>query len=177
MFYEKLKEAKNENKIISIFINEENLDKFIVGKIINLDESEFIIELISPSGKYDGYRWNYIDKIIKIEEDGEYEKKIEKLYSLENTLIKEVDKKHETLLKSFLDFIKKEKFIVTIELFNSHEKDNCGFIESLENDILTLRNIDSYGQNDGISYININAITDIVCDSEEERIINKLINL
>ena len=55
MLLEILEKSKKKNKIIFIYSNKFETNKFSVGYIIEMDETYYIIARISPYGEYDGY--------------------------------------------------------------------------------------------------------------------------
>lgn len=80
------------------------------------------------------------------------------------------------ILNNFLDKIIQEHRICTISLFDGQEGD-IGFVEKMKDNILTIKNIDNHGKEDGISFIDTRDITIVEMgstDFEKIETLNKL---
>lgn len=163
MFKDILEKSRNEKEILSLYTNKEDTERFSVGYILELCEKYCIIALISPSGLYDGYRVIDINEIYKIEYGGDYEKKLKKLYDIKKQSHKDIKLLENNLIISMLKFAKENEFIITIELLESGLNDVQGYVKNF-----TRWKINDLGQKDGLSEIDLDAITSIVCNSEDE---------
>ena len=75
---------KENNNIVSIFCDEDDTSMFLEGYIYAIGRQDFLIKHITPHGLADGYILKKIDSVMHLEISGQYEKKIEKLYSKKN---------------------------------------------------------------------------------------------
>lgn len=168
MFKDILEKSRNEKEILSLYTNKEDTERFSVGYILELCEKYCIIALISPSGLYDGYRVIDINEIYKIEYGGDYEKKLKKLYDIKKQSHKDIKLLENNLIISMLKFAKENEFIITIELLESGLNDVQGYVKNFTDEKLMILKINDLGQKDGLSEIDLDAITSIVCNSEDE---------
>lgn len=167
----------NKQEIISIYTDEEKTNKFIAGYLLAVDEQYFLLASITPQGLYDGYILKTLDSILCIHSNGKYEKKL-------SYLLSDKYKPHNTqywasiesnnILEEFLEFIKENNFVCSIEICNSGYNDIIGFIDSFNDVTCSVNTITEYGEDDGKSMIQIRDITLIGCDSDEEQTIKYL---
>lgn len=169
---EKLLELQKQNKNISIYCCEDS-DKFLYGKLLSVNDCEFALLMYTPYGLYDGVIVKKIDEIARIEYDGQYEQKIQKVLSqtidTENYYIDD-----SLITSSILKLSLKLSKIVSIELLNSGYDNIVGFVDEIYNNKCTLKLIDEYGYEDGYCYIIIDDITQVMFDGEKESLILKL---
>lgn len=168
MFVEKLTQLCDEKKIVSIYDDIDQPDRFALGYIVSCNREHYVLALISPDGKYDGFLLKICDKILHISYDGQYENKIKKLVRYYKTEHEKYRFAEDDLVKEMLLFAKKYNFIVSIELNNSGYDDCVGYIKEFNNNKCVIQNIDSYGNGDGESFMLINDITQISCNSSDE---------
>lgn len=67
-----------------------------------------------------------------------------------------------------LKFAKENEFKITIELLESGLNDVQGYVKNFTDEKLMILKINDLGQKDGLSEIDLDAITSIVCNSEDE---------
>lgn len=162
-----LKKFTECNKTVCLYENEDDTSKFNCGFLSAIEDNELLIENVTSSGEYDGYIAFLADKIYKVQQDSEYNRKIEKLYQ-----IKKQHHQHivcnQSIFKSVLKFAQTNGFAVTLRFYDSNYDDLQGFVVALDEDILTVEEVDTYGRPDGISDIDINSITKIYCDTADE---------
>ena len=169
---EKLLELKKKKKNVSVYCSEDS-DKFLYGKILEVNAVEFALLMFTPYGAYDGIIVKSIDEITHIEYDGQYDKKMQKILS------KDIETESYSINDSFitnsiLELSIKQKKIVSIELLNSGYDNVVGFVEELLENKCTIRLVDEYGYEDGFSCFCVDDISQVVFDSEKESTILKL---
>lgn len=136
---------------------------------------EVLIHHISPFGLYDGYVVKKIDSVYRIVKDGQYEKKISKLYSLRNQNHGIISIVNNRIMYSLLEHAFLEKLVITVQLFDSGFSDIQGIVLENGNTIL-IDQYDEYGQKNGNTAINLNDISELRCDTDEEATLKLLIN-
>lgn len=159
-----------KKRIIASFAFEDNdTQKFLVGYIEKYNDSEILIAHISPHGYYDGFILKHVEDVKRIDYGGEYEKKVERLYTIRNqthdhinTLVLE----EECILEPLLDFAKHKNYVVTFDL-----SDSCvsGFVNGYSDDVVYLEVVNDYGGENGISIINFDEILTISVDTDFEQ--------
>ncbi len=172
---EKLSEFIDRNKLVSIFDNVYKTDKFIAGFILNVSDEFVLVAHVDSFGFYDGYLVKQLNKIYNIEFDGKYEKKLLTLYKLQNQSHKKVAIDSSSIIIDLLNHAKNNNLAISAELYNSGTYDVQGLIENLNESTITVKLIDDYGCENGMSMFNINNITSLICDSDIE-ISLKLLN-
>ncbi len=160
--------------LASIYTDCNDTDKFHFGKVFAVSEKEIAIQMISPDGEEDGITVMDVEKVIRVEINGQYSAKMEKLCA-ERTISDYLIKfENNNILKSVLSYAISNKQIVSLELMDSGYNDIVGFAESVTDDEYCIHQIDEYGFEDGLSYISINDVTMIRLLSQDEKRIMRL---
>lgn len=161
-------------KIASFYCNQDDTRMHLTGFIEKFNESEILIAHISAHGYYDGYILKRIEDVYRIDYDGAYENKIEKLYSLRKQLyhpIDTFDPDEEEILYSLLDYTKNNDLIMTLEFKDSLLS---GLVNGYDDNIVYLSIIDDMGFEKGISIIDIDKASTISVDTDDEQDLNIL---
>lgn len=171
-----LYELYSSQKAASIYTNSNKTDKFNFGNIAAINDREIAIHLITPDGEDDGLTVMSVDKVFRIETDGQYSEKMKKLCSAsENTVCPSnfpID--NSNITESVLLSASEKNLLVSIELLDSGYNDVIGYIENITDGECMVRQIDEYGYADGYSYVAIKDITIISCHTQDEKRIMKL---
>jgi len=176
MFFEKLKELIYSKEIVSLYTSYNDTSRFVSGIILDISETEILISSIAPNGAYDGFMVLCLENIYRINQNSNYELKLLKLYQRCKENYKVIDCMKEDIKKTLLEYALSNELIVSIELFNSNCDDVQGIVKNIDNNVLSIESIDEYGNKDGLSTINIEDITSIVCDSDKEQILKMLVD-
>lgn len=168
----KLYKTKN---FVSIYSNLEETEKFIYGKILCVNEDEILIYMLSPNGNYDGMLVQQTPNIFRIEYGGEYESKMKLLSSNYDLPDFDFPADESNIGLSMLRNVLNNKKMVSIELLSSGIYDIVGIVEKIDETTCKIKQYNDYGFEDGYSIINLDDITKICCDSEEELRIERLI--
>lgn len=163
-----------KGKFISVYKNFDDRTKFSFGKVIAVDQTHYALIETTPEGSYDGITVGTIDSIIRLEENGLYEKKMNSLLLKETFDDKVFDLDEKNIVLSVLKKSQEEKIVLSIELLDSSINDVSGVVQKIEGNICTLNIIDNYGFDDGIAYFKIDDITQISLDTEFEQTLQKL---
>lgn len=174
---EKLQKFIDNQELIAVFTDEDDTYRFSVGYILAANDIEFLIEEISPLGKYDGLSCRLINDIIKLEYDNEYIDNISKLFEYHKEKRNNSIIIKDSPLISLFDFAKVNKKICYIQLCDSKQDDAVGFVESIEEDFVNIKIIQNNGRCDGNSIVQLKQITFVTCDREEDRKYEWLFNL
>ena len=171
MYHEVLDRLKKSHMYVSIYTDEENTGKFSFGQIINSDEIFYVSKRFSPYGETDGIALKRNDRIYHIETNGQYAEKMKKLIDMHSDEQEEGYKfDDKDLVRSFLLYAKKYNKIVSVEILNSELLEPIGFVWDICEDICKFQQLDEYGFEDGISYFKLSDISEIYCDTGDERI-------
>jgi len=173
MFSEKLKEFIKSEEFVLVYTELDDDDKFEFGKIIACDGAFFALKSFAPKGAPDGFTVKRIDDIYEIQLKTIYTHKM-------SVLIKENGQAEETyvldnrdLIQSALSYALEHECIVDVYIEDS-EYCRRGFVESVKGDCLTMKQVDTYGNDDGISIIKVSDLEYISCDSVDTRSLMQL---
>jgi len=161
---ELLKAIKTDS-LIEIYKDIEDMDTFIVAKVLKVTDNHAIIVKVSATGMYDGFHLIEIEDIYQINTGSKYIRNIEKLYVAKNQKHIEFDEENENLMLSILKFAKKNNFAVSVELFK--DGDVQGFIKDISEDILIISTLTNDGELDGEAIVKLEDVTSISCDHED----------
>lgn len=169
-----LKEKCKTNDFISVYSRSDNSENFSFGIILMVSDQHYAMQMFSPEGKTDGVKLAVIDDILRIEENDGY---IERMKTLMNMCPKE-EKRYNldenNPIFSLLHEAQTNKYVVSIELSYSGINDVRGFVNELQEDVCIVTQIDLYGRIDGSTIFRINDITQVICDSSDEKVLKCL---
>lgn len=169
MMTHKLTELYNENAWVCLYHNPSDHNAFMFGRLLRVNESYIALLSVTPFGRYDGISVVQTRDIFRVEYNNQYEKSILQRMDWEDSPWHPVI--DEDIVRSLLSEAKSGCKVVSIELCESGINDIVGFVEKVEENVFSVRQVDSYGCSDGISVARIEDISLISCDAEEERMI------
>lgn len=108
-----LKEMCQIEKYISLYTDIEDTLSFHYGKILSVNEKDIAIYLISPDGSLDGILVIETWKVYRIEVDGQYEAKINKLCSFADLPVVDCTFDNDKIVNSIMIFAKLHKWMNT----------------------------------------------------------------
>ena len=62
-----------------------------------------------------------------------------------------------------------EQKVISVELLESGSYNAIGFVKEIDDDVVTIQVVDSYGREDGIVHFSVNDITELQYNSEDEQ--------
>lgn len=172
--YSELLKAFQSNKNCSFYTDVE-CDKFIYGKIIALNEDEAAIQMYNTDGTCDGVIVKMVSDFFRIEYDSKYNQKMEKLIETD-TFEDSVEIDGNAVFDSAIKSAINKNFVVSIELLHSGNENVTGLPLSLKNGICTVRQIDDYGCDDGVTSFVFNTATQITINAKYEKLLSSLMN-
>lgn len=158
------------NQIVSVFCDRSRPESHLTGFIDAASDCEIVLKHISPEGRYDGFVLIHRDDVYRIDADGEYEQKIQKLYNLKNQSHPDLQYS-EYLYDDLLSFCKEQNFIVSVEL---EECELSGFLVNFDSEFVQLQLVNDYGKRNGETVLSTNEIISFSVDSEKEQDIKLL---
>jgi len=171
-FTTELNSIKKEKKLVEIYTDKNNPDSFCFGFIIGFDSDFIFINAVSCHGETDGLTIRRLKDIYRVEYDGDYEKRLAKLFNLKKQAFDcyPVLNDLNTLLKTVIE----DKVILTITTgdFENHIV-VAGIIEKVVNNKIYFREIKNDCQS-GIAVFATEDIYDINCFSKDEKDIQLL---
>ncbi len=137
----------------------------LTGFVRSCDENEILIAHINPRGEYDGFILKHLDDLYRVDCDGEYEKKIQRLYQLKEQSHPHFDCTEEGALFPLLKFAKETESLITVEL----EGDKItGFVREYA-DLISLDAVNDFGARCGTVCVEADEIVSFSCDTDNEQ--------
>lgn len=162
-------------ELVSIYRGD-NLSSFIFGKIILADDNYYALSCVSPYGEQDGLLIAEINEIIKIETGEKYNRKIERICKIKNTIIPNYELNHNAILESTLQLSYRNKKIITVNLIGDEHENIVGFVEKITDNICTITLIDDYGSINGKVNFKLHDVTLLSYDSQDENLLELMVN-
>ncbi len=172
--YAVIDDLHKADSYVAVYDNSADVFQFKFGKFLCMNESRFAMLLISPNGDYDGIVVDNTEDIFRIDSCGRYHEKMAALksFSIESLSLPCFDP--QCIDMSILLYAKELKRLVSIELHDSGYFDVVGLVEDVSEGVCRIHIINEYGESDGCSFINMDSISKISCDSEDERRVMRL---
>lgn len=171
----KLKEILEKHILCEVYTNDVDVDKFAVGYIFAVDDTDCLLCNLDYYGKYDGLTCLLTDDIYEVKTETTYLKCIDKLSGF-GTLNLKFEQQKDSVFDSVLNEIYKNCRICAIELFDSGKENITGHLTSINKKAsIEIECIDEYGNYDGKVFIDARSISCITYDSLDTRRIEKLI--
>ena len=172
MFNDELMTFYESRELVSIHSDTSEYGSYAVGYIVGYNEVHYILALISPYGRYDGFVVRERKSIVSVEHGGKYENKIKRLAAYYKTKHEELDLSEDNLYLSMLNFANERNYIVAIELNGSGDQDCIGYVKNIntksDDKSCTIILIDEYGENDGEAVLLIDDIIELSVNTEDE---------
>ena len=169
-----LRRAQRCQEVLSLYVNEEDTYRFTVGRIRNVYTDDFIMEHLAPGGAYDGLSVMRIADVYRMTIGDEYTKEVVAVASPQ-TGERAALPAEETALRALLRYAQDRQKIVSIELHDSDNTDVLGYVEALGDQLCLVRELNRSGGDEGVSALDLEAITMLSCDGEEERALAELV--
>jgi len=164
-----LNKFKNTD-LLEIYTYNGDVNKCLVGYILQTNEEYTLVAIVGTSGLYDGHYVISTESIVSIGTETEYLKKIENLYNLKKQTHPFYTGNTEDLIVGGLEFAMEKGYIISLMLLDSEEYSTTGFVkEIIENQTVVITEIDSFGFIDGTRFIDIDAIEHLTINGEEEQ--------
>lgn len=129
----------------------------------------------NTDGTCDGVIVKMVSDFFRIEYDSKYNQKMEKLIETD-TFEDSVEIDSNAVFDSAIKSAIIKNFVVSIELLHSGNENITGLPLSLENGICTVRQIDDYGCDDGVTSFVFNTATQITINAKYEKLLSSLMN-
>lgn len=171
-----LQECQKNEELISIYCYDEDdntSDDSYTGWVVGLDHDLILLACISSDALYDGFVLKEVSEIYRIDRNTYYEKKMAKLYRLKHSQhpIFKLGAKTD-LLKGFLEFSQTHHLIFTITQTDGYSF--SGFLKSFDQKTLTIREVDSAGEENGTILIRIGDVLTFELDGYYEQCLRLL---
>lgn len=160
-------------KIANFYFNKDKNCVHLTGYVCCYNEDELLLAHITSRGEYDGFILNKTENLYRVDYDGEYEKKIGKLYNFKKQIHPTVTGDKDGILYPLLMFADENQYYISLELQNDKI---TGIINSYD-DYIYLSTVDDFGYNSGITAVDIDEIVTFSVDTDNEQDLKILHNL
>jgi hypothetical protein len=167
-----LQRARDNGHALAVYAESMERDRFCVGTVLGVSEQEVLLALVCPEGRYDGYRLMKIDDVLRVNECGQYERRVMELYAREDKQHAQFPIDEADLMVSLLAFAKKNRLIVRLEFFDADSTQ--GFYDERLGEIAAFNCLCDFGEDDGKAYVRGDEIRSIDCDGRHEQFIKRL---
>lgn len=161
----------NTDILISVYTDVDELDKFNLGFLLQIDDDYLLMNMVNKFGEEDGFCIINLDGIIIYDDDKLYSGKIKKLFAIKNQSRKEIKDLDKCVINSLLRYAKSNNYLVEVNEDNSY----FGFVSYYSDEILELNLVDIYAKRIGTACIDIEHITNITCQDKYSKDIEMLI--
>ncbi len=170
-FKNTLDELCGKNELVSVHTDSDDWDQYSVGYVDMVTETHLRLRAISPFGDDVGYEIRPLCEISKVEQSGKYEAKIEKLRRNRGRIFTEVIPDSPSSGNLIIDSLKESlKERVVIALWERHSDESLtGYIEALEPDVVSIRLINQFGEDDGLATMKLDEISSIDFNTRQEQ--------
>ena len=159
-----------EDAIVSVYCDNWDRGSFLLGYVIDLDEDDVLLNLLSPGGVEDGFAVVAADSIVGASEDRPYSARILKLSLLKGQKKRTIPSVEGSPLFDLLAYAQAERTPITID----REGDFTGFVESYSDTAVNLMQVDTDGKEFGRAVVDLASVDFIRCQSSELRDIELL---
>ena len=161
-------------KMLQCHIDTGDPETFVVGRLVWLDAEWFLMQDVSPAGRWNGLALYLLSDLVTVEQDTPYIAKMETLLRYRNEQPSAVPPIGPEPLRDLLGHGGAAGKIVGLELLRSGYRDVIGFVDGCTDTVLSVRQVDEFGKADGKSWLSLDAITRCYLDDEESRCLEVL---
>ena len=161
----RLSELKKRDAYVSVYNDTEDPDSFMFGKIDALDEEFVLLRIYTPTGAVNGLYMMPLEHIVRLEYGDPYSARMARLIGNVAGVRSGVN---EPVLDSMLEYCRRGGRVTSFELNDSGGNDVIGIIESIDEETVTVRQIDLYGETDGFTCFRIDDVSCIQYDTGTE---------
>ena len=176
-FKDILSRAQAEGKLVSVYDDASRTSSFSVGYLEQVTDEHIRLESYSKTGRPNGSVTMEIDKIIKLEVDSKYNKKMEKLISLPSwppfPMKKEPTSKGGDLIKNTLLFAMENRICVQVNIGDDDYMEE-GFVTEVGAEVIAMELLDRNGIKESVAYIDLAVIEEVSLNNEPAQIVQYL---
>lgn len=164
-----LKEAKLKQELVSVYTDPDDWTSFSLGYVDLITDDHIRLRSVSKKGASAGYEIRSFSEISKIEIGGKYEKKISVLVKNQGKIFNEIKPQKSPSGDLILDSLRQslEESVILVVWGGDPNECLAGYVEKLESNMVSLRLVDDFGEEDGIATISIEDITSLDFNTSE----------
>lgn len=151
--------------LLEIYFRDDS--NFNVGGVLAVDDAFVLLYLVSKYGRDEGLLLCSLESIVSVQADTRYLKKTRRLSERYPQRQQFPEVEDDNLLKSLIGYAQKNGLGVSFELKSESPEDYCGVILDCGDDVVTLRQVGLFGEDDGIAYVRLDEIGRVDCDDQD----------
>lgn len=155
--------------LVELYARADDASRFDAGWVLGVDDRYVILLAMDEKGRRDGLLLRLLENVVCVQADTLYLKKLEKLSSRFIQGRPELPPVRGDLLSWLIRFAEDGRLGISLELADSGGEDVCGTVAQDNGRVLTVRQLDVYGNDDGMAHVPHEHITRMNCDSADER--------
>ena len=155
--------------LVEVYARPEDMSRFDVGWVLGVDDTYVLLMAMDDKGRRDGLLLRLLENIACVQADTLYLKTVEKLSTRFISGRPEMPPDRGDLLEWMIRFARDGRLGISLEIAGSGERDVWGTVERDNGSVLSVRQLDAFGADDGMAHIPHEQITRMDCDSADER--------
>lgn len=152
--------------ILQCHVDPNDPETFVVGRLLYAFTDSFVLNQISPYGRWDGLAMYLLDDLVKVEKGTDYIQELEQLLTLRHEIEPGIPPKMNNGLSTILSYAKNSKKPVALELYKSGARNVIGCVSGLEDTLIRIDQLDESGKPDGITFVRRSAISRAFCGDD-----------
>lgn len=168
--------TQSEGRLIQCHVDPSDPETFVVGRMLWTFEDSFILNSVSPSGRWDGLALFLLDDLVAVEKGTDYLHRLEKLLSLRHETPPETPPKMMDGLHTIMHYAQTHQKPVALELFQSGGRDVVGYLTDMDGEWLRIAQADEMGRPDGTTLVRTRAVSRAFCGDHSLECIELLSN-
>lgn len=166
--YKILRQAYEQKKIISVYINEEDPTRCNVGYVAALNEKEVAMYILDEDGGFEILSVHSISQIFRVDADGEYENKLAQANKLTGNRPPIFTYEDGSIRKAVCKYAKQHDFPIWIAFKGNEEIGPWGDVMDVTDDMITITRIGD-PKPGNVSYIIMRQVYYIACEYKGRR--------
>lgn len=162
----------DSDELISVYTNVDESDIFTLGYLIGIDENNVLMNMVDRYGEEIGFCIINANDIYNIEHDKMYSGKIEKLFKLKEQKRQYISNSDSNPMVNFLKHAFDNHLLIQV----NEDDYYIGYVKDFSDQILTTEKIDNYGDEIGISSLDMNNVNSLKCQTKYLRDIELIRN-
>lgn len=156
---------QGKEELLEIYFRDDS--NFNVGRVLAVDDDFVLLYLVSKYGRDEGLLLCSLESVVSVQVDTRYLKKTRRLSERYPQRQQFPEAKGDDLLKSLLGYAQQNSLGVSLELKSESPEDYCGVILDCGDDVVILKQVGLYGEDDGIAHVRLDEIGRVDCDDQD----------
>ncbi len=168
----KLSAYAGSDELISVHTDFDESDIFTLGYLIGIDENNVLMNMVDRYGEENGFCIINLADIYNFELDKMYSGKIEKLFKLKEQKRQYISNSDSNAIVNFLKHAFDNHLLIQV----NEDDYYIGYVKDFSDQVLTTEKIDNYGDEIGISSLDMNNVNSLKCQTKYLRDIELIRN-